>query len=65
MTENEIVANYLLRKYEEKLKTLMPEDECRAFMKETAKEAFKVGLEGVGDSEFKRFCLKNFDEITK
>ena len=55
---------YIINAYEKKLKELMGE-EFVEFTKEVAKEAFKEEIDGMAESNFKNFCLENFDMITR
>lgn len=56
---------YVLNAYEKKLKELMGENDYHEFAKEVAKEGFKEEINGMADSDFKNFCLENFDKITE
>lgn len=56
---------FLVKKYDEKLKELMSEEEYEKWSLETAKEMFKRDIEQIEDNEFKQFCIDHFDEITK
>lgn len=55
---------YVIDIYEKKLKELMGEEEYQKFVIEVSKDGFREELEGMADSEFKDFCIKNFDMIT-
>ena len=55
---------YIINAYEKKLKELMGE-EFVEFTKEVAKGAFKEEIDGMAESNFKNFCLENFDMITR
>ena len=55
---------FFLRKYEEKLKELMTEEELMKFTAEIAKEGFRREVESAPDGGFRQFCLDHFDEIT-
>lgn len=50
--------------YEAKLIELMGKDEFFAFSIQIAKELFADSIMGMADSDFKEFCLDNFDVIT-
>ena len=50
--------------YEAKLKELMGEKAFYKFSKKIAKELFAEDICNMADSEFKEFCLDNFDFIT-
>lgn len=50
--------------YEKKLIELMGEDEFFKFSTQIAKELFADSIMGMADSDFKEFCLDNFDAIT-
>ena len=56
---------YVIRRFEEKLKKLMPEKEYKEFVTEVAREGFKKSIEGMADSDFKKFCLANMEKITQ
>lgn len=56
---------YILMEYEKKLKELMTEKEYKEFVMKVAKEGFKKEIEGMVDSEFKDFCMENFEEIIR
>ena len=56
---------YILMEYEKKLKELMTEKEYKEFVMKVAKEGFKKEIEGMADSEFKDFCMENFEEIIR
>lgn len=61
---NEKFYLYIIDIYEKKLKELMGEDEYHKFIIAVSKDGFREEIEGMADSEFKDFCLKNFDMIT-
>ncbi len=50
--------------YEAKLIELMGEDGFFKFSTQIAKELFADSIMGMADSDFKEFCLDNFDAIT-
>jgi hypothetical protein len=50
--------------YEAKLIELMGEDAFFKFSTQIAKELFADSIMGMADSDFKNFCLDNFDAIT-
>ena len=54
----------MLKRFEEKLKELMGEEEYAKFSTEVAKEAFFAELTDMPEGDFKDFCLDNFNMIT-
>ena len=56
---------YAIRKLEEKLIELMGEEEYVKFSIQIARVGFRKEIEGMADSEFKEFAIKNFDYITR
>ena len=54
---------FIVKRYEEKLKTLMPEDEYYEFTSQTAKDAFRDEIDRMADGSFKNFCKANLDLI--
>lgn len=54
----------MLRRYEEKLKEYMTEEEYIEFSCQVAKEAFFNELSKLPDSDFKDFAIDNFHHIT-
>ena len=50
--------------YEAKLIELMGKDAFFEFSIQIAKELFADSIMGMADSDFKEFCLDNFDAIT-
>lgn len=54
----------MLRRYEEKLKEYMTEEEYHEFATQVAKEAFFQELTRMPDSDFKDFTIDNFHHIT-
>ena len=54
----------MLKRYEEKLKELMTEEEYFEFSKSVAKEAFFNELSRLPEGDFKDFALDNFQHIT-
>ena len=56
--------NNVMLKMEHKLRELMSEEDFNAFIKETAKEAFRSEVNDLNDGDFKEFVLENFSEIT-
>lgn len=56
---------YVISAYEKKLKELMNREEFLEFVKSVAKDGFKEEVEGMVDSDFKNFCLENFNKITE
>ena len=53
----------LLQMMEEKLIELMGDDAYSEWSKQAAKELFRLEIDDMADSDFKRFCQDNFDEI--
>ena len=53
-----------MKRMEDKLRELMGEEEFHKFSVELAKEAFRKEIDGMEDSEFKRFVTANFGAIT-
>lgn len=62
MSEN--AMRYLIDRMEEKLKEYMTEEDYAAFIKEIAKEAFRMDVEAMEECDFKEFAIANFDRIT-
>lgn len=62
---NEIILGCMLWLCEEKLKELMPEAEYQEFIKDVSRKAFNMEIDALPDSDFKDFCVKNFDMITQ
>ena len=62
---NEKFYMYVIDEYEKKLKEIMGEKEYHKFAEKVAKEGFKKEVEGMVASDFKKFCLDNFDKITE
>lgn len=62
---NEAQLILVLKKYEEKLMSLLTKEEYMEFAKSVARETFRAEIEGMKDGDFKTFCLENFGEITK
>ena len=56
---------YIIKRYEEKLEELMSAGDLHKFSKLIAKELFKMEIDNMPDSDFKQFCIDNFDEITR
>ena len=63
-TMSEIMANYMIKRMEEKLMELMGDDYYE-FARELALEAFKKEVEAAAESEFKKFVLENLDDIAR
>ena len=61
---NESVLLFMLKAFESKLKEFMSPADFRAFSAQVARDAFRAGVEGMADGEFKTFILDNFDKIT-
>lgn len=55
---------HMMKRMEDKLRELMGEEEFHKFSVELAKESFRKEVEGMADSDFKRFVTANFDDIT-
>lgn len=51
--------------YEKKLKQLMTAEDFDNFSLDLAKVLFRQEIEGMDDSDFKKFALENIDEIMK
>lgn len=51
--------------YESKMIKLMGKEYFVRFSESIAKKIFKEEVENMQDSDFKKFCLDNFDKITK
>ena len=62
MTKKE--SDLILKRYEDKLKELMSSEEFNRFSTEIAKELFKADIDSMAQSDFKDFCVQNFDRIT-
>lgn len=62
---SEKAVRYILVAYEKKLKELMSSCGFDEFIKSVSKEAFRIEINDAKDSEFKKFVLENFEEITK
>lgn len=56
---------YVSQEYEHKLRELMGEAEFKEYMTQIARRIFLAEIEGMAESEFKNFCLDNFDFITR
>ena len=54
----------LLKMMEEKMIELMGYDAYSEWSKQAAKELFRLEIDNMEDSDFKRFCEDNFDKIT-
>lgn len=63
MTDNEKILMYVIKRHEEKLKQYMSEQEFVEFSTEVAKEMFNLRIQFLPESDFKDFCLENFDKI--
>lgn len=61
---NEEMLILMLKRYEEKLKEYMSEQEYTKFSKEVAKEAFFNECTKLPEGDFKDFCIDNFQFIT-
>ena len=64
MTQKEKIYLHIMKRQETMLKELMDEEEFQRFTADIAKEAFRMEIDGMADSEFKEFVTENFDEIT-
>ena len=62
MTEKTMM--FMMKRMEEKLRELMGDDAFADFSVALAKEAFRLDIHNMADSEFKNFCVDNFDVIT-
>ena len=57
---------YAMSRYEAKIIELMPDEEAAAeFIFDVSREAFRIDCEQIEDSEFKKFCLDNLEQITQ
>lgn len=56
---------FAIKAYEEKLKELMSVAEFNEFVTNVAKGAFWQTIQDLPDSDFKKFAMENFEEITK
>jgi len=54
----------LLQMMEEKMIELMGYDAYSEWSKQIGKELFRRSIDDMEESDFKRFCQDNFDEIT-
>lgn len=50
---------------EKKLTEIMSYQDFTKWSNDMAKKMFRQEIEGMADSEFKDFCLENFDKITE
>lgn len=64
-TPSEAYLIVVVEEYEAKLVELMGKEEYLSFAREVGKKAIKAEFEAMEDSDFKRFCLEHFDEITE
>lgn len=53
-----------MKLYEEKLRSLMPEEEFYAFVTDVFKKTFRAEVNNMPDGAFKQFCIDNFGMIT-
>lgn len=60
-----ISYHFISIKTEEKLKEYIPVAEYEHWSEEVATELFKQSIERSPSAEFREFCEKHFDEITK
>ena len=56
---------YMMMEMEKKLRELMGAEAYTAFAAKIAREAFRREVEAMADSDFKRYILDHFDEITE
>ena len=56
---------HIIKRFEEKLRELMAEQEYQEFSTRVAKEAFAIEIDEMPDGDFKDFCQDNFLEITR
>lgn len=56
---------FVLNAYEQKLRELMGDEAYLQFAKSVAQKGVRKEIEAMPDSDFKRFCLDNFDEVTE
>ncbi len=54
----------LLQMMEEKLIELMGDDAYSEWSKQIGKELFRMSIDDMEESNFKKFCQENFDMIT-
>ncbi len=54
----------LLQRMEEKLIELMGDDAYSEWSKQIGKELFRMSIDDMEESNFKKFCQENFDMIT-
>lgn len=64
MTQKEKIYLHIMKRQETMLKELMDEEDFQRFTVDLAKEAFRMEIDGMADSEFKEFVTEHFDEIT-
>ena len=55
---------YIAKRYEGMLRQLMDAEEFSRFVTDVAREAFMGEIERMAPSDFKDFCLQNFEKIT-
>ena len=58
------MMSIIIQRYEAKLIELMGHDKFMAFSKEIAKDLFFASIMKVKDSDFRNFCLDNYERIT-
>ena len=63
MTDREKLLTYMLKRYEDELLKVLGMDGYQEFMSDVAKETFNISIHNMTESEFKHFCLDNFDLI--
>ena len=62
---NEEYYIYVIGEMEKKLKTLMSEGEFVTFTTKIAREGFREYIKGLPDSDFKKFTMDHFEDITE
>ena len=60
---NEKTYLYMIQRLENKLREYMTDQEYMDFSIEIAKETFMREVDNMGDSDFKDFCIENFEQI--
>lgn len=61
---NEKTYLYMIQRLENKLREYMTDQEYMDFSIEIAKETFMREVDNMVDSDFKDFCIENFEQIT-
>ena len=62
---NEEYYTYVIGEMEKKLKTLMSKEEFATFTTKLAREGFREYIKGLTDSDFKKYTMDHFEEITE